>query len=70
MLRAPWIERCDSYFTGAAGHPGGATAAPGGGGTATVVISHLVFEQQRFDRICHLRDGRIEQEAISHAPAA
>jgi ABC-2 type transport system ATP-binding protein len=39
-------------------------------GTATVVISHLVFEQQRFDRICHLRDGQIEQEAISHAPAA
>jgi ABC-type multidrug transport system ATPase subunit len=23
-------------------------------GTATVVISHLVFEQERFDRICHL----------------
>ena len=39
-------------------------------GTATVVISHLVFEQERFDRICHLRDGRIEPEAISHAPAA
>ena len=39
-------------------------------GTATVVISHLVFEQERFDRICHLQDGRIEQEAISHAPAA
>jgi ABC-2 type transport system ATP-binding protein len=39
-------------------------------GTATVVISHLVFERERFDRICHLRDGRIEQEAISHAPAA
>jgi ABC-type multidrug transport system ATPase subunit len=39
-------------------------------GTATVVISHLVFEQERFDRICHLRDGRIEQKAISHAPAA
>jgi hypothetical protein len=39
-------------------------------GTATVVISHLVFEQERFDRICHLRNGRIEQEAISHAPAA
>ena len=39
-------------------------------GTATVVISHLVFEQERFDRICHLRDGRIEQEVISHAPAA
>jgi ABC-type multidrug transport system ATPase subunit len=39
-------------------------------GTATVVISHLVFEQQRFDRICHLRGGRIEEEAASHAPAA
>jgi ABC-2 type transport system ATP-binding protein len=39
-------------------------------GTATVVISHLVFEQERFDRICQLRDGRIEQEAISRAPAA
>jgi ABC-type multidrug transport system ATPase subunit len=39
-------------------------------GTATVVISHLVFEQERFDRICHLRDGRIDEEASSHAPAA
>ncbi len=39
-------------------------------GTATVVISHLVFEQERFDRICHLKDGRIEEEASSHAPAA
>ena len=39
-------------------------------GTATVVISHLVFEQERFDRICHLRDGRIEKEAVGHAPAA
>src|SRR6266487_1156728 len=39
-------------------------------GTATVVISHLVFEQERFDRICHLRDGRIEEEVVSHAPAA
>ncbi len=38
-------------------------------GTATVVISHLVFEHERFDRICHLRDGRIE-EMSSHAPAA
>ena len=38
-------------------------------GTATVVISHLVFEQERFDRICHLRDGRIEEGAASHAPA-
>jgi ABC-2 type transport system ATP-binding protein len=38
-------------------------------GTATVVISHLVFEQQRFDRICHLVDGRIG-EVDGHAPAA
>jgi ABC-2 type transport system ATP-binding protein len=39
-------------------------------GTATVVISHLVFEQGRFDRICHLKDGRIGGEASSHATAA
>jgi len=39
-------------------------------GTATVVISHLVFEQERFDRICHLKDGGIEEEASRHAPAA
>jgi len=38
-------------------------------GTATVVISHLVFEHKRFDRICQLADGRI-QEVSSHAPAA
>jgi ABC-2 type transport system ATP-binding protein len=38
-------------------------------GTATVVISHLVFEHQRFDRICHLSGGRI-QEVSDHAPAA
>ena len=38
-------------------------------GTAIVVISHLVFEDERFDRICHLSDGRI-REASSHAPAA
>jgi ABC-2 type transport system ATP-binding protein len=38
-------------------------------GTATVVISHLVFEHERFDRICHLAGGRIQQET-SHAPAA
>ena len=38
-------------------------------GTAIVVISHLVFEHKRFDRICHLADGRIQEEA-SHAPAA
>jgi len=39
-------------------------------GTATVVISHLVFEQERFDRICHLTGGRIQEEVGSHAPAA
>ena len=41
-----------------------------GAGTATVVISHLVFEQERFDRICHLADGRIEEEAGRRAPAS
>jgi len=39
-------------------------------GTATVVISHLVFEQERFDRVCHLTDGQITEEAGRHAPAA
>jgi ABC-2 type transport system ATP-binding protein len=39
-------------------------------GTATVVISHLVFEHERFDRICHLKDGRIAREASSDATAA
>jgi ABC-2 type transport system ATP-binding protein len=38
-------------------------------GTATVVISHLVFEHARFDRICHLAGGRI-QEVSSDATAA
>ena len=38
-------------------------------GTATVVISHLVFEQERFDRVCQLRDGQIHEEASRHAPA-
>jgi ABC-2 type transport system ATP-binding protein len=38
-------------------------------GTATVVISHLVFEHQRFDRICNLAGGRI-QEVSGRAPAA
>ena len=39
-------------------------------GTATVVISHLVFEQGRFDRICHLKNGRMAGEASSRATAA
>ena len=38
--------------------------------TAILVITHLVFEQERFDRICHLRAGRIEEGTIRHAPAA
>ena len=39
-------------------------------GTAILVITHLVFEQERFDRICHLTAGRIEEGTIRHAPAA
>jgi ABC-2 type transport system ATP-binding protein len=39
-------------------------------GTATVVISHLVFEHERFDRICHLAGGRIDEEGSTRAPAA
>ena len=35
-----------------------------------MVISHLVFERERFDRICYLKDGRIAEEAGSHAAAA
>lgn len=38
-------------------------------GTAVMVISHLVFEHERFDRICHLADGRI-QEVSRNAAAA
>lgn len=41
-----------------------------GAGTAILVITHLVFEQERFDRICHLTAGRIEEGADRHAPAA
>jgi ABC-type multidrug transport system ATPase subunit len=39
-------------------------------GTAILVITHLVFEHERFDRICQLRAGRIEAGAGRHAPAA
>jgi ABC-2 type transport system ATP-binding protein len=39
-------------------------------GTAILVITHLVFEQERFDRICHLAAGRIEEGTVHHAPAA
>jgi ABC-2 type transport system ATP-binding protein len=38
-------------------------------GTAILVITHLVFEQERFDRICRLTAGRIEEGAGRHAPA-
>jgi ABC-2 type transport system ATP-binding protein len=38
-------------------------------GIATIVISHLVFEQERFDRVCQLRDGQIHEEASRNAPA-
>ena len=31
-------------------------------GTAVAVISHLVSEQERFDRIYELRDGRLEED--------
>ncbi|HEY8998733.1 MAG TPA: ABC transporter ATP-binding protein [Candidatus Saccharimonadales bacterium] len=30
-------------------------------GKAVVVISHLIFEQKKFDRILQLKDGRIEE---------
>jgi ABC-type multidrug transport system ATPase subunit len=39
-------------------------------GTATLVITHLVFEQERFDRVWHLAGGRIQDGEASHAPAA
>lgn len=32
-------------------------------GKAIVVISHLIFEQKKFDRILHLQDGRIHEAA-------
>src|SRR5258705_1375170 len=38
-------------------------------GTATVVISHLVFEHERFDRVCHLTGGRSGGGASAHAAA-
>jgi ABC-2 type transport system ATP-binding protein len=39
-------------------------------GTAILVITHLVFEHERFDRICQLTAGRIEEGAGCRAPAA
>jgi ABC-2 type transport system ATP-binding protein len=39
-------------------------------GTAVLVITHLVFEQERFDRVWHLAGGRIADGEARHAPAA
>ncbi|HEY8046472.1 MAG TPA: ABC transporter ATP-binding protein [Streptosporangiaceae bacterium] len=39
-------------------------------GTAILIITHLVFEQQRLDRVWHLAGGRVTNEESSHAPAA
>ena len=39
-------------------------------GTAILVITHLVFEQARFDRLWHLAAGRITEGESRHAPAA
>ena len=39
-------------------------------GTATLVITHLVFEQERFDRVWQLAAGRIAETEAGHAPAA
>jgi hypothetical protein len=51
----------------------GPAAVPAGTAGARwrgLVISHLVFERERFDRICHLSGGRIHEEAGSHAATA
>jgi ABC-type multidrug transport system ATPase subunit len=40
------------------------------GGCAVLIISHLVFDQQRFDALYQLRDGRLEQMAIPDDPVA
>jgi ABC-type multidrug transport system ATPase subunit len=39
-------------------------------GTATLVVTHLVLEQERFDQVWHLTAGRIGETEASHAPAA
>jgi len=33
-------------------------------GRAVVVISHLIFEQKKFDHILHLQDGKIQEERV------
>ena len=37
------------------------------GGRSVVVITHLVFEEERFDRLYELRDGRAVEKAAAHA---
>jgi ABC-type multidrug transport system ATPase subunit len=39
-------------------------------GCGVLIISHLVFEQHRFDTLYQLRDGRMQVLAIPAAPAA
>jgi ABC-type multidrug transport system ATPase subunit len=39
-------------------------------GCAVLIISHLLFDQQRFDALYQLRDGRLEQMAVPADPAA
>jgi ABC-type multidrug transport system ATPase subunit len=39
-------------------------------GCAVLVISHLVFDQQRFDALYQLRDGRLQQLTIPADPVA
>ena len=39
-------------------------------GSAILVITHLVFEQERFDRVWQLAGGRIADGEACHAPAA
>jgi len=39
-------------------------------GTAILVVTHLVFERERFDRVWQLASGRIAEQEARHAPAA
>ncbi len=39
-------------------------------GCAVLIISHLLFDQQRFDALYQLRDGRLQPMAIPADPAA
>ncbi len=39
-------------------------------GCAVLIISHLLFDQQRFDALYQLRDGRLQPMAIPPDPAA